>query len=98
MPWISNNFSSTILDTTCSLRMACFFLASQLTIVSLDVTDSDITKIAGIGLILMSVATWCSPNMYIIGVSLSDPHHVRSTVKSVFLLACLCACHRPLYG
>ena len=27
--------------------------------------------------------------MYIIGASLSEPHHVRSTVKSVFLLACL---------
>ena len=25
----------------------------------------------------------------IIGASLSEPHHVRSTVKSVFLLACL---------
>ena len=25
----------------------------------------------------------------VIGVSLSEPHHVRSTVKSVFLLACL---------
>ena len=29
---------------------------------------------------------------YIIGASLSEPHHVRSTVKSVFLLACLLAC------
>ena len=26
-------------------------------------------------------------NEYIIGASLSEPHHVRSTVKSVFLLA-----------
>ena len=28
----------------------------------------------------------------IIGASLSEPHYVRSTVKSVFLLACLLAC------
>ena len=28
----------------------------------------------------------------IIGASLSEPHHVRSTVKFVFLLACLLAC------
>ena len=28
----------------------------------------------------------------IIGASLSEPHHMRSTVKSVFLLACLLAC------
>ena len=27
-----------------------------------------------------------------IGASLSEPHHRRSTVKSVFLLACLLAC------
>ena len=27
-----------------------------------------------------------------IGVSLSEPHHVGSTVKSVFLLACFLAC------
>ena len=27
--------------------------------------------------------------LIIIGASLSEPHHVRSTVKSVFLLACL---------
>ena len=25
----------------------------------------------------------------LIGMSLSEPHHMRSTVKSVFLLACL---------
>ena len=29
---------------------------------------------------------------YIIGVSHSEPHHVRSTVKIVFLLACLYVC------
>ena len=28
----------------------------------------------------------------VIGASLSEPHHVRSTVKSVFLLACLLSC------
>ena len=28
----------------------------------------------------------------LIEVSLSEPHHLRSTVKSVFLLACLFAC------
>ena len=28
-------------------------------------------------------------NSCIIGVSLSEPHHMRSTVKFVFLLACL---------
>ena len=28
----------------------------------------------------------------IIGASLSEPHHVRSTVKFVFLLACLLVC------
>ena len=37
----------------------------------------------------------------IIGASFSDPHHVRSTVKFVFLLACLyvClyACHRLIW-
>ena len=27
-----------------------------------------------------------------IGASLSEPHHMGSTVKSVFLLACLLAC------
>ena len=30
---------------------------------------------------------WVFKNL--IGASLSEPHHVRSTVKSVFLLACL---------
>ena len=30
--------------------------------------------------------------MKVIGASLSEPHHVRSTVKFVFLLACLLAC------
>ena len=33
----------------------------------------------------------------IIGASLSEPHHVRSTVKFVFLLACLYACHRLIW-
>ena len=28
----------------------------------------------------------------VIGASLSEPHHVRSTVKSVFLLDCLLDC------
>ena len=32
----------------------------------------------------------------IIGVSLSEPHHMRSTVKYVFMLACLI--RHPLYG
>ena len=31
----------------------------------------------------------------VIGASLSEPHHVRSTVKSVFLLACFLACLKP---
>ena len=31
--------------------------------------------------------------LIIIGASLSEPHHVRSTMKSVFLLACLIPYH-----
>ena len=34
-------------------------------------------------------------SVYVIGVRLSEPYHMRSTVKSVFLLACS-ICH-PLY-
>ena len=35
----------------------------------------------------------CELRMYVvIGASLSEPHHVRSTVKFVFLLACLYVC------
>ena len=34
----------------------------------------------------------CCGYIELIGASLSEPHHVRSTVKSVFLLACLLAC------
>ena len=35
-----------------------------------------------------------------IGASLSEPHHMGSTVKSVFLLACVLACNIkiPVYG
>ena len=32
---------------------------------------------------------------FLIGASLSEPHHRRSTVKSVFLLASLLACVIP---
>ena len=38
---------------------------------------------------------------HLIGASLSEPHHVRSTVKFVFFLACLLvclyACHRLIW-
>ena len=37
----------------------------------------------------------CIYKIIIIGMSLSEPHHRRSMVKSVFLLACL---RHPLYG
>ena len=37
--------------------------------------------------------------LYVIGASLSEPHHRRSIVKSVFLLVCLVGClSHPLYG
>ena len=36
-------------------------------------------------------------SLLVIGVSLSEPHHVRSTVNFVFLLACLYACHRLIW-
>ena len=35
-------------------------------------------------------------SVYVIGTSLSKPHHMRSTGKSVFWLACLV--RHPLYG
>ena len=41
---------------------------------------------------------WCLHSF--IGASLSEPHQVRSTVKSVFLLVllvCLYACHRLIW-
>ena len=31
-------------------------------------------------------------------INLSNPHHVRSIVKSIFMLACLHACPCPLCG
>ena len=37
-------------------------------------------------------------SLFLIGASLSEPYHVRSTVKSVFLLACLYVCPNPLCG
>ena len=39
-----------------------------------------------------SVPTALREISWIIGVNLSEPHHVGSTVKSVLLLACLLAC------
>ena len=50
----------------------------------------------GILVLLQHTIGSCS----IIGASLSEPHHMGSTVKSVFLLACLLVCNVkiPVYG
>ena len=37
--------------------------------------------------LLRIIAVICLNN--IVGANLSEPHHIRSTVKSVFLIACL---------
>ena len=42
--------------------------------------------------IQFQVSPQTSDRYTLIGASLSEPHHMGSTVKSVFLLACVLAC------
>ena len=64
--------------------------------IQLQVYYSTVHEYTNISGLLPLVPDLPGPQSCLVGVSFSEPHHMGSTVESVFLLTCLI--HYPLYG